>query len=234
MSMAAHGTANLGESGTYLTVRQVATQCGVRDRTVQRWISTGRLQADRHEGRSVVTTDALNTFLVSYVMPTDPSPDDLTVEQVAAQCQVDTATARRWFRTGLLVGGYRATGGSWRISREAFVAFATVHPRTASNPDLNEEERMRALSDLADVRGVPLKEVERLTGIRLWRLHDLTRGRHPLVEHQRVGSRKFMTEAQIHELVKRFTKAAVQAEPDMDPDLAHFLKRQRQAFAKTA
>jgi excisionase family DNA binding protein len=60
----------------YLSAREAAARCGVDERTVRRWIASGRLAADKCGGTFRIAVPALAPFLPGAAAPADVSAAD--------------------------------------------------------------------------------------------------------------------------------------------------------------
>jgi excisionase family DNA binding protein len=104
-----------------LTPAEVAKELGVTARTVQRWITTGRLPAQRVGGRMRVSRSSLS----SVGVPTPPPPKRIHTLLVANRGEIAVRIARSAHRLGIRVVGVHVAGERAPEGMDAVAAIDT-------------------------------------------------------------------------------------------------------------
>lgn len=134
----------LDNQGEGLTIAETASQLGVSQKTVRRWIKAGRLPATREEGpygpQYRVSTHAVQTAqqiidVVKVERPTDPQTLALAVSRAIEERQMALITEVVRIRDGLL--------GEMAILQQQVSALNEELARTREQLERSEQKRRR-------------------------------------------------------------------------------------------
>lgn len=119
------------------TTKQWAELEGVSQRTVQRWIQEGKLEADLIKGRYYISDGSPSAQPIAY--PKDTKPDEqiagtlfISTREYAERVGVSQRTVQRWFQQNLLPG--------YKEKNRIFIEVAAPLPDNPYQPEIPDDE----------------------------------------------------------------------------------------------